>query len=163
VKTAFGYHIIRVDRVQPGEVKVRHILISPVIDSNDVHVAYLRADTAAQLWRKGANFDSLVAKYHDPGEEKGILTPFPLDSLPESYQAAVNNLQAGQVSNPFALQSRPGTPVKYAILRVVARTAAGEYSLPEVRERIRQQLASQRQARDMLDDLRKQTYVSLRM
>ena len=36
IETAFGYHIIRVDRVQSAEVKARHILIAPVIDSNDV-------------------------------------------------------------------------------------------------------------------------------
>ncbi len=47
VKTSFGYHIIRVDRVEPAEVKARHILIAPVIDSNDVHIAELRADTVA--------------------------------------------------------------------------------------------------------------------
>ncbi|MEO7043493.1 MAG: peptidylprolyl isomerase, partial [Gemmatimonadaceae bacterium] len=41
VRTSYGYHIIRVDRVQPGEVKARHILIAPVIDSNDVHLALL--------------------------------------------------------------------------------------------------------------------------
>ena len=28
-RRAFGYHIIRVDRVKPGEVKARHILITP--------------------------------------------------------------------------------------------------------------------------------------
>jgi len=33
VETAFGYHIIRVDRVNAGEVKSRHILITPTIDS----------------------------------------------------------------------------------------------------------------------------------
>ncbi|MFL5488739.1 MAG: peptidylprolyl isomerase, partial [Gemmatimonadaceae bacterium] len=31
IETAFGYHIIRVDRVQSAEVKARHILIAPVI------------------------------------------------------------------------------------------------------------------------------------
>ena len=71
VHTSFGYHIIRVDRVQPSEVKARHILIAPVIDSTDVHVALLRADSVADKWRKGVPFDSLVAKYHDPGRGEG--------------------------------------------------------------------------------------------
>ncbi|MGH7721036.1 MAG: peptidylprolyl isomerase, partial [Gemmatimonadaceae bacterium] len=30
-ETSFGYHIVRVDRVQPGEVKSRHILIRPQV------------------------------------------------------------------------------------------------------------------------------------
>jgi peptidyl-prolyl cis-trans isomerase SurA len=162
VKTSFGYHIIRVDRVQPAEVKARHILIAPVIDSNDVHLAYLRADSVANMWRKGANFDSLVAKYHDPAEEKGILQPFPIDSLPASYKAAIADLKVNDVSAPFALVSQNGS-TKYALVQIVARTAEGEYSLPEMRENIRKQLSEEKQARALLDQLRKQTYVSLRL
>src|SRR6478672_12037114 len=36
IKTVFGYHLIRVDRVQPAEVKGRHILVRPAIDSADI-------------------------------------------------------------------------------------------------------------------------------
>ena len=35
IETAFGFHIIRVDRVQPAEVKARHILIRPTVDTSD--------------------------------------------------------------------------------------------------------------------------------
>ncbi|HEY5087989.1 MAG TPA: peptidylprolyl isomerase [Gemmatimonadaceae bacterium] len=162
VKTSFGYHIIKVERVEPAEVKASHILIAPVIDSNDVHIALLRADTVAELLRKGANFDSLVAKYHDPAEEKGILQPFPVDSLPPSYQAAVAATKVNDVAAPFALTSQTGA-TKYAVIQLVAKTAEGQYSLSEEREAIRAQLAYEKQARTLLDDLRKETYVSLRL
>jgi peptidyl-prolyl cis-trans isomerase SurA len=162
VKTSFGYHIIRVDRVEPAEVKARHILIAPVIDSNDVHVALLRADTVANLWRKGANFDTLVAKYHDPAEEKGLLQPYPVDSLPPSYREAVADAKVNDVPAPFALKSQNGS-TKYAIIQLVSKTAEGQYSLAEERELIRSQLASEKQARTLLDNLRKETYVSIRL
>ena len=162
VKTSFGYHIIRVDRVQPAEVKARHILIAPVIDSNDVHLALLRADTVADLWRKGANFDSLVVKYHDTAEEKGVLQPFPFDSLPPAYRTAVGALKPTDIPAPFALTSATGA-TKYAVIQITARTAEGQYSLSEEREFIRSRLAYEKQARALLDDLRKQTYVSLRL
>lgn len=162
VKTSFGYHIIKVDRVQPAEVKARHILIAPVIDSNDVHLALVRADSVAALWRKGANFDSLVVKYHDPAEEKGVLQPFPIDSLPAAYKAAIGDLKANDIPAPFALTSAAGA-TKYAVIQITARTAEGQYSLAEERESIRSQLAYEKQARTLLDDLRKQTYVSLRL
>lgn len=161
-KTSFGYHIIRVDRVQPSEVKARHILIAPVIDSNDVHVALLRADTVADKWRKGANFDSLVAKYHDPAEEKGVLQPYPVDSLPASYRTALEGVKATAVANPFALATQAGG-TKYAVVQVVTRTEPGEYSLAEVRDNIRTQLAAEKQTRQLLDALRKETYVSVRL
>ena len=162
VKTSFGYHIIRVDRVQPAEVKARHILIAPVIDSNDVHLALLRADTVAELWRKGASFDSLVAKYHDPAEDKGLLQPFPVDSLPPAYRTAVAGAKVNTVVNPFALTSPTGAN-KYAVVQVTSLTAEGQYSLAEEREQIRSQLAYEKQARALLDQLRKETYVSIRL
>lgn len=162
-KTSFGYHVIRVDRVQPAEVKVRHILIAPTIDSNDVQRAYLRADSMAAKWRQGAKFDSLVAKYHDPAEEKGVLEPFPVDSLPASYRGVLDTAKTnGEIVGPFALTSPNGT-TKYAVVQVVAHTSPGEYSLNEVRDNIRSQLAAEKQSREILDELRKQTYVSLRL
>ena len=163
-KTAFGYHILRVDRVQPAEVKVRHILIMPSIDSNDVHEAFLRADSATQLWRAGADFDSLVAKYHDSdaGEEKAILQPYPVDSLPPSYKNALVNVKDKQITPPFPLNAGRGK-TKYAVVQVLTHTGPGEYSLPEVREGLRQELEAEKQARDILDGLRKQTYVSIRL
>ncbi|MEO8946591.1 MAG: peptidylprolyl isomerase [Gemmatimonadaceae bacterium] len=162
VRTSFGYHIIRVDRVEPAEVKARHILIAPVIDSNDVHIALLRADTVANLLRKGTSFDSLVAKYHDPAEEKGILQPYPVDSLPPSYKEAVADAKVNDVPAPFALKSPTGS-TKYAVIQILAKTAEGQYSLAEERELIRSQLAYEKQTRALLDDLRKQTYVSIRL
>lgn len=161
-RTSFGYHIIRVDRVQPSEVKARHILIAPVIDSADVRAALLRADTVAEKWRRGAKFDSLVARYHDPAEEKGVLQPYPVDSLPASYRAALGGVKPDSVADPFPLPTQSGG-TKYAVVQVATRTAPGEYSLAEVRENIRSQLSAEKQTREMLDALRRETYVSLRL
>jgi len=162
IETAFGYHIIRVDRVQSAEVKARHILIAPVIDSADVAAAKVEADTVAAQWRRGVPYDSLVKKHHDPTEEKGVLQPFPRDSLPASYSAALTGAKPGDITNPFELTNPRGQP-KYAVLQVVTATDAGEYNQSEIRDQIRTQLAEERSIRQLLDELRKQTYVSLRM
>jgi len=162
IETAFGYHIIRVDRVQSAEVKARHILIAPVIDSADVAAAKTEADTVAAQWRRGVSYDSLVKKHHDPTEEKGVLQPFPRDSLPASYSAALTGAKAGDITNPFELTNPRGQP-KYAVLQVVTATDAGAYNQSEIRDQIRSQLSEERSIRQLLDELRKQTYVSLRM
>lgn len=161
VKTSFGYHIIKVDRVQPAEVKVRHILIAPKMDSADVTRAHQLADSVAGAWRAGADFEKLVAKFHDPAEEKAVLQPFPIDSLPASYKAAVDGLRENQVSAPFTLSSPSGS-VKFAIIQILTKTGVGEYSLSEVRETLRSQLAEEKQIGAILDRLRRETYVSLR-
>src|SRR3954469_9925414 len=162
IETAFGYHIIKVDRVQSAEVKARHILIAPVIDSADVAAAKVEADSVAAQWRRGVSYDTLVAKHHDATEEKGVLQPFPRDSLPASYTTALAGAKAGTITDPFQLANPRGQP-KYAVLQVVTATDAGEYKEAEIRDQIRAQLSDERSIRALLDQLRKQTYVSIRM
>ncbi len=162
IETAFGYHIIKVDRVQAAEVKARHILIAPVIDSADVAAARVEADSVAAQWRRGVSYDTLAAKHHDATEEKGVLQPFNRDSLPASYQAALVGAKPGAITNPFQLANPRGAP-KFAVIQVVTATEAGEYDQTEIRDQIRAQLADERSIRGLLDELRKQTYVSLRM
>jgi len=162
IETSFGYHIIRVDRVQSAEVKARHILIAPVIDSADVARARVEADTVAAQWRRGVSYDSLVAKHQDATEEKGVLQPFPRDSLPASYQTALTGAKANDITSPFQLVNPRGAP-KFAVIQVVTATEAGEYDQAQIRDQIRAQLADERSIRALLDEMRKQTYVSLRM
>jgi peptidyl-prolyl cis-trans isomerase SurA len=162
VETAFGYHIIKVDRVQSAEVKARHILIAPIVDSADVVAAHIEADTVAAQWRRGVSYDSLVAKHHDPTEEKGVLQPFLRDSLPASYATALVGKKPGDITDPFQLANPRGQP-KFAVIQVVTAADAGEYNVAEIRDQIRTQLAEERSIRQLLDEMRKQTYVSLRM
>ena len=162
VETAFGYHIIRVDRVQAAEVKARHILIAPVIDSADVAAAKQEAELVATQLRNGAAFDSVVAKHHDPAEEKGILQPFVRDSLPASYTTALAGKKPGDVTEPFELVSPRGAS-KWAVVQLVSVNEAGQFDEAEVKSRIREQLVAERATRSLLDDLRKQTFVSIRL
>jgi peptidyl-prolyl cis-trans isomerase SurA len=162
IETAFGYHIIRVDRVQSAEVKARHILIAPVIDSADVAAARVEADSVAAQWRRGVSYDTLVAKHHDATEEKGVLQPFARDSLPASYQAALTGAKPRDITSPFQLANPRGAP-KFAVIQVVTATEAGEFEEAEIRVQIRAQLSEERSIRQLLDELRRKTYVSLRM
>ena len=162
IETAFGYHIIKVDRVQAAEVKARHILITPVIDSADMTRAREEAVLVATQLRAGASFDSVANKHHDPAEERGILQPFVRDSLPASYTAAIAGKAAGEVTDPFELPSPRGTS-KWAVVQMVTVNEAGEFDEAEVKERIRQQLVAERATRALLDELRGQTFVSLRL
>ncbi|MBA2688883.1 MAG: peptidylprolyl isomerase [Gemmatimonadaceae bacterium] len=160
-ETAFGFHILRVDRVQAGEVKARHILIVPVIDSADLERGRLEADSVARKWRSGAAFDSLAAKHHDPAEERGILQPFPKDSLPLSYAQATKEKKAGDITDPFQLAGARGQ-VKYAVVQIASMTDVGQYDPKEIRTQIRAQLSAERATREMLDEMRKQTFVAIK-
>ena len=163
VETSFGYHIIRVDRVQPAEVKARHILLSWTLDSADETRSKRLADSVASAWRSGSSFDSLSVRFHDlaGGEEKTI-PEYPRDSLPETYRNAIEGKKLHDILSPFAIPSgQPGID-KFVIVQITFLDEAGEYTLPEMRARIRSQLSEERSMRRLIDTLKKQTYVSVR-
>jgi peptidyl-prolyl cis-trans isomerase SurA len=163
VETPFGYHIIRVDRVNASEVKSRHILITPVIDSADVARARLEADTVARQWKAGVPFDSLAKKHHDYRslEETSLLTPYPRAQLPAQYQAAFANAKVGDVV-VFDIPGNANIPLKIAVAQLASIEEGGDLTLKEVKERFRQRLAEEGGVRRLLDAMRKQTYVSIR-
>lgn len=164
VETVHGFHIIRVDRVQPGEVKSRHILIQPKIDSSDVARARAEADSVAQQWAAGTPFDTLAKRHHDygSGEETSILTPIPRDSIPASYQQAFAGKKPNDVVGAFAIPGVRGNP-KFVVAQLVSVDEGGEFKLSDLRERVRQQLSEEGAYRRVLDSLRKEMYVSIRL
>ncbi|HYC52690.1 MAG TPA: peptidylprolyl isomerase [Gemmatimonadaceae bacterium] len=164
IETVHGFHIIRVDRVQPGEVKSRHILVKPVIDSLDIERARREADSVATQWAAGVAFDTLARRHHDygSGEETTILTPIPTDSgLPPSYKQAFAGKKANDIVN-FPITGPNNIP-KFVVAQLVTVDAGGEYTLADLRERVRQQLVEEGSIRRFLDNLRKEAYVSIRL
>jgi peptidyl-prolyl cis-trans isomerase SurA len=162
VKTVFGYHIIKVDRVQPAEVKGRHILIVPEIDSADVATAHRLADSVATMWRSGVSYDTLVAKYHDQAEEKLMPHPYPQASLPHEYQEAIKGHKNGDILDPFPIEDRSRGVPKFFILQITSIEDAREPTLADYRQTIREQLSQQKAIHRYMATLRKQTYVSIR-
>lgn len=163
IKTVFGYHLIRVDRVQPAEVKGRHILVRPAIDSADIKAAAAEAAEVAKEWRAGVPFDTLRVKHHDPSEESSIPQPFPQSQLPQEYQTAIAGHKANDILNPFVIQDKSrGTP-KYFVVQITSIAGEHEPTVADWREKIRDQLSEEKAIRRYLDGLRKESYVSVRI
>ena len=163
VETPFGFHIIRVDRAQPAEVKARHILISPKIDSLDVARAKLEADSVVAALRGAVPFDSLAKKHHDyaSGEETTLLTPFPRTQLPPAYQQAFGDKKARDVVE-FPIAGNTNVPSKFVVAQLASVEEGGEMTLAEVKERFRARLAEEGGVKRLMESLRKATYVSVR-
>lgn len=163
-ETPFGYHILRVDRVNGPERKARHILIRPVIDSADVAKAQLLADSVKKMWLAGVPFDTLAKKYHDfaSREETSVLTPYPFDSLPQSYQDAFAGLKDGDaVVFKIANAQTPWVP-KFVVARIVSYEPGGPLTLADVRARLRSNLEQTAAIRRYLDGLRQTTFVEIK-
>ncbi len=162
VETPFGFHIIRVDRVQPAEVKVRHILIKPVIDSGAIAAAQAEADTVAAQLKRGVSFDSLSKLHHDPMELRGAFDPWERSQLPPEYAAALAGKKAGDIAGPFRIED-PRRGAKFVVVSMLTSVEGGDFTIDDLRERIRDQLSQEKAMRRMLDQLRHTTYVSIRI
>ncbi|HEV8358058.1 MAG TPA: peptidylprolyl isomerase [Gemmatimonadales bacterium] len=162
VETPFGFHLIQVQRSQPAEVQVRHILIMPAVDTADADSARRAAETVRGLVERGASFDSLQRIWHDKGEEREVIG-FPVDSLPASYREAIGETPEGKLSRVFRLEA-PVDPLrsKFAVLLVITRIPAGEARYEDVKERIREGLADQLTQQRYIERLRRATLVEMR-
>lgn len=159
VETAFGFHIIRVDKIRGPERQARHILIRPELTPADEALTESRAEEVAEKLRAGASLDSLIDAVHDDTEESRV-GPALQDSLPAPYRAELTDARQGEVVGPFEI---PGTG-KYAVVRVVGVRGAGTYSSEDddVRAQIRSVIQQEKLLEEVLGELRRRTYVDIR-
>jgi peptidyl-prolyl cis-trans isomerase SurA len=159
VETPYGYHVIQVSRVNAGEVKARHILIIPVVDSASASAAHTLADSIYAAIGRGATFDSLQFVHQDPVEEK-VLEDVPMPSLEAKgpdYVRALAGVDSGQTTKPFSL---PGN--KWAIVRVLSRHPAGPVGFEALSDRIKVYLGKQNSERSYINSLRAKTYIEIK-
>jgi peptidyl-prolyl cis-trans isomerase SurA len=161
VETAFGYHIIQVERTQPAEVQARHILLVPALDSANIDSAKALANRLHALVQRGAPFDSLQRIYHDPSSERSA-AEVPADKLPEPYGKIIGQADSGAVVPVFTLPSAGGRE-QFVVLQVTGRRSQGDIRYEDVKDKIRQQLSQELAIRRYLDGLRRATYVEIRM
>lgn len=160
IETEFGFHIIRLDKVRGPERQARHILVRPTITPADVERARTRADSVAQALRGGADAAALAAQYRTPDEAR-FQRDVPLDRLPPALLSTLEGATTGTVAGPVQLDGN-GNPV-FSVLRVTGRQTAGEYTLDDVRDVVRQRLQEERLRARLLEQLRRDTYVSMRL
>jgi peptidyl-prolyl cis-trans isomerase SurA len=162
VESPFGYHIIQVERTQPAEVQARHILLVPALDSANMDSARTLAARVHGLIMKGAPFDSLQRIHHDPSGGEREADNVPADKLPEAYSKGIADADSGAVVPVFTLKGA-GERDQFVVLQVIGRRSQGEIRYEDVKDRIRQQLGQELAIRRYLDQLRKTTYVEIRI
>lgn len=161
VRSPFGFHIIQVQRTDPAEIQARHILFVPEVTDADRAAAAMRADSVARLLRAGAPFDSLARIYNDPTEET-LADNVPRTQIPQEYQDAVANAKPGEILGPFTVTAPAGGEKQVVMVFQLARPE-GEMGFDELRDQIRGRLAEDHAMRRYLDELKKQTYVDIRL
>ncbi len=161
VETEFGYHIIKVDRVQPAEVLARHILIAPEISAAQVQAARRLADSIHAALAAGASFDSLARRYADPNEQR-LAEAAPLSQLLPEYQQMLG-ADSTPGLKPVFVVGEGGRRPKFVVFELTGRQPAGEQSFEDLRGRIRERLSQDLALQHYLTQLRRQTYIDIRL
>jgi peptidyl-prolyl cis-trans isomerase SurA len=162
VESSFGFHIIRVDRIRGAERQARHILIRPEITRAEEARTGDRAADAAAALRAGATFESLRRDFHHDPSEDGRVGPIPQDSLPAPYDTQLRDAAPGQIVGPFRV---PGAGEAYAVVRVLNVVPEGPFTAEdrELREQIRRYLQQEKLMEEIIGELRRRTYVDIRI
>lgn len=162
VRTDFGWHIIRVERQRPGEVKARHILIIPDVMEEDEGRTRALADSLAAEIRAGADVEPIHDEYGQQDQSWTFVIPRNevAEELPPGYGQALAGAEEGQVVGPFrtSLSSRD----HFAIVRVAELREAGEFTFEDVRDQIRNNLQQQKRIERLWEGLRSRTHIEIR-
>jgi peptidyl-prolyl cis-trans isomerase SurA len=140
-KSDFGWHILKVDKIRGQEVDVRHILLTPKIEPNQLQDAKKKLDTLRKrLINKEIIFPDAALLFSDEKETRfngGVLinpqtgdTRFELTNLDPVLYSQIRNLKDEEISLPLIEEDRSGLK-KYKILKVSNRydEHVADYSL----------------------------------
>ena len=130
-KTDFGWHILKVDKIRGQEVDIRHILLTPKIESNQLKDAKKKLDSVRKrIIDNEISFKEAALVFSDEKETKfngGILinpqtgdNKFELTNLDPILYSQIRNLDDAEVSQPLIEEERSGLK-KYKILMVSNR------------------------------------------
>jgi peptidyl-prolyl cis-trans isomerase SurA len=162
VLTQFGYHIIKLEKIRGPERQARHILLRPKITDADKERAHKLADDVLQRIQNGASMDSLQRQIGDRDEQAHVpLTP--RDSMPEAYRQALASAEEGALVGPFELPEAPPSPPKWVIVRVDRIQNARAATVEDYRAVIQQNIAQQKLYDEILAELRRSTYIDIRL
>lgn len=131
-ETAFGYHIIYIEKIRGQELDLRHILIQPKISQEALDTAKSELDSIRKNVIEGKfTFAEAALNFSDEKETKfdgGLLrNPVTLDSRfeltrmdPKLYNQ-VRNLKDDEISNPLIEEDPRGGGPKYKIYKITNR------------------------------------------
>ncbi|CAN5749671.1 hypothetical protein BH23GEM9_BH23GEM9_11660 [soil metagenome] len=162
VRTRFGFHIIRVERVRGAEVHARHILLRHEITAADAARARARADTVAERLRAGGDAAALGRQFGDPDEQVRI-GPLPLEIAREEFGVDLTEARTGEVIGPIPVGD-DDVASQFRVIRVLEREAGRAWTLddPQLRERLRTDVQQQKQFEEIVTELRRKTFVEIR-
>ena len=162
VESDFGFHIIKVERMRPGERNARHILIIPKKTEEDLALARETAMSVRQQAESGIPMIELYEEFSDQAAPDSITLAFEqLDELPPAY-GMLRTANQSDLVGPLEYQL-PNGETRYAVVSVTEVREAGAYTFEDLKAQLAAQLQQERQIERIMRELRARTHIDIRM
>ncbi len=158
VESQFGFHLILVERVRGGERRVRHILIEPAIEEEDVDDNLVRANELRTRLVAGEE----MAEITDLAIDTLEMTQSELGRISEFYQRAMTEAKAGEVLGPLPVND-PSNPNVLGLVKVLEVNEGGPAGFEDIRDQIEARLKDELTTRRVVEGLRSRAYIDLRL
>ena len=142
VETDDGYHIIQLIEKRGDRINTRHILLRPKVSDKDLTDAVTRLDSVRTDILDGKHKFEEMALYISQDKEsrnnngnmlneKNHSSRFEMADLPAEVGKKINNMQPGDISEPFIMINPKTQREQVAIVRLVKRIDGHKADLAE--------------------------------
>ena len=180
VESEYGFHIIQFIERRGDQVNVRHILLRPKVSEKDLRDATMRLDSIRKEIAAGTfTFDEsvrFISQDKDSRNNKGMMvnsnqqsarfgtTRFEMQDLPPEIARKIENMQPGDISEPFIMKDPHRNQDVAAIVRLNARVPGHSANLAEdytMLKRMYEAAEKERIIKDWVEKKIKDTYVHI--
>lgn len=175
VETEYGYHIIQLIEKRGDRINCRHILLKPKVSLIEQTAALAKLDSIANNIRNGKqSFEDAVTQFSSDKKTRmnaGLManpetgnSKFQYKDLPQEMGKIVNELNAGEISEPFIYTNSSGKQV-CAILKVKSKTKTHMANLNDDYQEIKDALLaikSQEKLDAWIANKQKETYIKIK-
>ncbi len=175
VETEFGYHIIQLIEKRDDRVNCRHILLKPRVSTEEKLQALERLDSIVGVIRNGElTFESATLQFSSDKDSRmnGGLMPnpytgsskFEYQALPSEVAKMAYKLNAGEVSEPFAMMDTKLGREVYAIIKVKTKVKSHKANLVDDYQELKSFLEAKRGQeilQEWISKKQKETYIQI--
>ena len=161
VRTQYGYHIIKVDRIRGPERKASHILISFDIGEDDMARAQALGEELKARIEAGESAQDLHAEYGAEELPDSLSVAMDrLGELPQGYAELLRTASPGDVFGPISFGE--GARATLAVVEVLDVRDEGTFTFEDLEPVIRDRLQREKVLEELMRRLRESSYVDIR-
>lgn len=160
-KTDYGYHIVQLQIKRGEELDLRHILIKPKVEQEDLDIAKKTLDSLRlQIISGDISFEEVAKKYSSDDESKlngGVMmnpmttdTRWNLEDLDRSIFYAIENIEVGEISPAALVREQDGKEI-FRILQLRQRIAPHRANLDQDFSLLKNYVENQKRQEKLMD------------